>query len=398
MADNFTDGVGNKYVLQNTIGAYAEEAYTNARRISNTGMVSRNTTIDTNDETFIGQMRWHQPMNPVINIASLVDPTDGVPSNYSSEFLRYIKTVRTMGAYKVNLTQLVTGEDGLAKVGRDFAETRGKDEHDAVLSILKGVATSEAFRGAASVEGASLGLGGQTFDNDPTNRNYGFYVDLGNDPLVSATGMGASRVEGFIEALGMGFKDYEPDYAYLVADPRMVANLRSANLIDQDRVTDGSIDFETILSGKFRLVKSRANTSFTTAELAAINGGSGVDIVGKRTSFIVLPGAIALEPIAIPEPVGIDKDESSYHGGGSTDVWYRWGYVGHPVGYDWRGPDTKFPSNNDYMGVTVGASNVVVPITDATVTTDTNEDDTESVWRRKSSSVLSLGILPVFHG
>jgi len=394
----FTDGVGNKYVLQETIGAYTDEAYTNAKRLSNTGFVTPNGTIDTNQETFIGQMRWHTPMNPIINIASLIDPTDGIPSNYASDFLRYIKTVRTQGAYKVNLTQLVTGEDGLAKMGRDFSETRGTDEHNAILSILKGVAISEAFRGAASVEGSSLGLGGQTFDNEPTNRNYGFYVDLGNDPIVATNGLGASRVQGFIEAIGMAWKDYEPEYAYLVLDPMMLAQFRSANLIDTDRITDGSIDFETILSGKFRLVKSRANTSFNATERAAINGGSGVDIVGTRTSFVVLPGAIAMETVAIPEPVGIDKDESSYHGGGSTDIWYRWGYVAHPVGYDWRGPDNKFPSDADYKGVTVGSSNVVVPITDASVSAGTAEDDVESVWRRKTSSALSLGILPVFHG
>jgi len=398
MPTPFTDGVGNKYLLQNTIGAYADEAYTNVKRLNTSGFVSRNSSIDTNQETFIGQMRWHTPMNPIINIASLVDPTDGIPSNYASEFLKYIKTARTQGAYKVNLTELVTGEDGLKVMAKGFAESRQTDEHNMILSILKGVATSEAFRGAASVEGASLGLGGQTFDNEPTNRNYGFYVDLGNQPIVSTNGMGASRIQGFIEAIGMAWKDYEPDYAYLVLDPMMLASFRSANLIDTDRITDGNIDFETILSGKFRLVKSRANTSFSPSELAAINGGSGVDIVGTRTSFVCLPGSIALEPLAVPNPVGIDNDESSYHGGGSTDVWYRWGNVAHPVGYDWVGPDNKFPSDADYKGVIVNNSNIVVPITDASVTANTNEDTTESVWRRKTASALSMGILPVFHG
>jgi len=398
MPENFTDGVGNNYVLQKAIGAYAEEAYTDAKRLSNSGFVSRNSTIDTKQETFSGQMRWHTPMNPIINVASLVDPTDGIPSNYSSDFLRYIKTVRTTGAMKVDLTELVTGEDALKKVADGFANARGKDENDTILDILKGVAVSEAFRGAASVEGASLGLGGQTFDNDPTNRNYGFYVDLGAQPLVETTGSGAKRVFGLVEALGMAWKDYEPEYAYFVVDPATLAALRSANLLDGDRVTDGSIDFETLFSGKFRLITSRVNTSFTTQELGAINGGSGVDIVGTRTSFMVLPGAIAMEPIAIPKPVGINTDESSYHGGGSTDSWYRWGYVAHPVGYDWRGPDTKFTGPRDYSGVTVGDSNIVVPITDASVSANSNEDTVESVFRRKSSSVLTMGILPIFHG
>jgi len=391
----YTDGVGNTYVLSSTIGAYADEAYTDAKRLSNTGIVSTNNpTIDTGVENFTGQMRWHKPLNPVINIASLVDPTDGVPSNYASDFLKYIKTARTTGANKVNLAQLVTGEDGLAKHGRDFANTRATDEHQAILAILKGIAISEALMGAAAQSGVA-GLGGQTFDNDPTVRAYGMYVDLGAGKLVEDAGVGAARVEGLINAFGMGFKDYEPPYAYIILDPSALASFRSANLIDSDRVTDASIDFETILSGKFRIIQSRANGQFTPAELAAINGGGGVNIVGTKVTYIVLPGAIAMEPLTIPEPVGIEKTEASYHGGGSTEIWYRWGYVAHPVGYNWRGVDTKFPSNLDYKGVTVGASETIVPVSDATVVAA--PDTADSVWERKSSSALSLGILPIFH-
>lgn len=396
MPRGYTDGVGNKYVLQDTIGAYADEAYTDARRLSNSGIVSRNSTINTDQETFIGQMRWNQPLNPIINIASLVDPTDGVPTNYASDFLKYIKTVRTHGAYKVNLAEVVTKEDGLKVIARNFTNTRTTDENNAITSILKGVALSEAMRGAGTYNG-EVGLGGQTFDNDPNDANYGFYVDLGADPLVGAAGTGAGRVQAFIEAIGMAFKDYEPEYAYLVTDPLLMSMFRSANLVDEDRITDGSIDFQSILGGKLRLVPSRNSMSFTPAERTKINTGAGIDIVGTRTSFVVLPGAIAMEPVAVPNPVGIDEDESSYHGGGSTDMWYRWGYVAHPAGYDWDGPDTKFPSDADYRSVydPTDPTPIPVEVTDASVVAI---DDVAPVWERKSSSVLSLGILPVFHG
>ena len=393
MPKSYTDGAGNQTVIEATIGAYAKEAYTDAKRLSNTGLVTGNDTIDPNGETFVGQMRWKQPLNPVINIASLVDPTDGVPSNAASDFLRYIKTIRTFGRYKVNLAEVVTKEDALRDMGDDFANARAKDEHNAVLSILKAVAISEVLRGAGTSE-AGVGLGGQTFDNDPANRRYGMYVDMGNNPFVSATGTGAARVQAFIEAIGMAWKDYEPDYAYLVADPMMVAGLRSANLIDTDRVTDGSIDFETILSGKLRLVKSRANASFSGAELAKLNTGAGIDLVGTKTSFVVLPGAIALEELNIPKPVGIDNDEAAYHGGGTTDIWHRWGYVAHPVGYNWNGPDTKFPSDADYQSVMM-APDTPIALTDAGVT---DADLATPMFTRKSNSALSMGILPVFHG
>lgn len=391
MASNFIDGTGNSYVVKTAIGAYANERYTLARRLSNSGFVSRNSTINTDDETFTGQMRWRQPMNPVINIASLVDPTDGVPSNFSTAFLNYVKTVRTSGAQKINLTEVVTSEDGLVVFGNNFAETRMTDENNAILAILKGVAISEAMRGASNT-----GLGGQTFDNDPTNGKYGFYVDMGNDPIVSATGAGAGRIQELIEALGMAFKDYEPEFAYLVANPQLMAAIRSANLIDQDRVTDGSIEFESILDGKLRIVKSRVNTSLTPAEMAKINGGNGVDIVGAKTSFICLPGAIAMESVALSAPIGIDTDESAYHGGGTTEAWYRWGYVAHPAGYDWQGPKTKFPSDLNYQAVQV-TPDTPVALTDASVTAITI-NTAKPVWNRATSSALSLGILPIFHG
>ena len=211
----------NQFVLQEAISAYSDEAYTNARKLSGTGVVGGNPLIQTDTETFIGQIRWFKPLTPVINIASLTDSTSGTVTNYSSAFLRYVKTVRTHGANKVNLQSIVTQQDGLAKVGRDFGETKAQDEQNAIQAVLKGVAVSEALRGAASSSG-STGLGGQTFYNDPADPKYGFYVDLGASTVVtnaSAGNIGAARAEGFLNAIGMAYKDYEPPYMYLVVDP-----------------------------------------------------------------------------------------------------------------------------------------------------------------------------------
>jgi hypothetical protein len=252
-----TDLAGaDNFVLQEAISAYSDEAYTNARKLTGTGVVGSNPNIDVNTETFIGQVRWFKPINPTVNVASLTDAADGVGSTYASEYLTYIKTVRTHGASKVNMQQVVTQQDGPAKIGRDFGETRAQDEHDALLAVLRGVALSEALNGAAAGSG-NTGLGGQTFDNDPANKRYGFYVDLGAAKAVvdaTASAQGAARAEGFLRAFGMAYKDYEPEYAYLVTSPEMMASLRSANLVDQDRVTEGNVDFQTIFGGKFRLI------------------------------------------------------------------------------------------------------------------------------------------------
>lgn len=383
----------DQFVLQEAISAYSDEAYTNAKKLSGTGIVGSNPNIDTNTETFVGQVRWFKPLNPTVNVASLTNANDGQKTNYASDFLNYVKTVRTHGAEKVNMQQVVTQQDGLAKIGRDFAETRSQDEHNAILSVLKGVALSEALNGAAAGSGLA-GLGGQTFDNDPTDKRYGFYVDLGaSKAVVDATtvAQGAARAQGFLNAFGMAYKDYEPEYAYLVTSPEVMASLRSANLVDQDTVTDGMVTFNTIFQGKFRLIQTRAAQGMTSAERTKLNTGAGVDIVGTKTSFIVLPGALAMAGLTVPDSVEITRDGNAYNGGGSTSIWYRWGYVLAPAGYDWKGSQEAFPSDAEYKYVVEGATPKAI-----TSAADTL-DGVQGTWGRKFSSALSLGILPIFH-
>jgi len=383
----------DKYVLQATLGAYSDEAYTEARKLSGTGITSPNPNIDTDTETFVGQMRWYQPLNANINVASLTDSTDGTPTDISSDYLRYIKTVRTHGATKVNMQQVVSREDALKKIGRDFGETKAQDEHNSILSVCKGVAVAELLNGAAVGSGAT-GLGGQTFENDPTDKKYGFYVDLGAAGVVSTASVGnigAQRASGFLNAFGMAFKDYEPEYAYLISSPETMASFRSANLVDNDRVTDGEVEFDTIFQGKFRLIQTRANQSFTSAELTKLNTGAGVDLVGTKTSFIVLPGALAKEPLQVPMPVEIERRAASYKGGGTTSIWYRWGNVYHPAGYNWNGNDEDFPSDAGYMYVNEdGTPTALAAATDVLASTT-------GTWSRKAKSALSLGILPILH-
>jgi len=380
-------------VLQEALSAYSDEAYTNARKLSGTAIVGGNPLIDKKTETFVGQMRWMKPLSANINVASLTDATEGQTTSYSTDYLKYIKTVRTHGAKKVNMKEVVTQHDGLAKIGRDFGETQAQDEHNGVLAVLKGVALSEALNGVAAGSG-SAGLGGQTFDNDPSEQKYGFYVDLGSDsPVVAATSaiQGAARAESFLQAMGMAFKDYEPDYAYLITTPEVYASLRSANLVDADRVRDGSIEFTTIFQGKLRLIQTRASQGLTSAELIKLNTGPGVDIVGNKTSFIVMPGALAMEDLTVPMPTEIERKAGTYQGGGETAIWRRWGYVLAPAGYDWVGSEEAFPSDAAYRYVVEsGAPKTLSASTNALA-------NVVGTWKRKAASALSLGILPVFH-
>jgi hypothetical protein len=102
----------------------------------------------------------------------------------------------------------------------------------------------------------------------------------------------------------------------------------------------------------------------------------------------------------VPTPVEIYRDARAYNGGGSTDIWYRWGYVAHPAGYDWNGTTTAFPQDAHYMAVNdAGTMKDFIAIAGSglTVSEATPILNTKGVWTRKASSALSLGILPIFH-
>jgi len=379
-------------VLQASITAYREEAYAGEKLLSGTGLVGRNPDVDTSTETYIGQVRWHKAIDPTINVASLSDTTAGTKTTFSADFLKYIKTVRTVGSGQVNLKSLVSQQNGLARFAANVAQMQARDEHNNIMAVLQGVAISEALNGAGAGSG-STGLGGQTFDNDPSNKQYGFYVDLGAKTIVdtSANVRGAARAEGFLKAFGMAFKDYEPDFAYLLASPQTIAALRSANLVDQTTVTEGNVTFSTIFGGKFRIIQTRATQALSSAQLTKLNTGAGVDIVGTACTFIVLPGAIALEPLVVPVPTEIDHDAAAYKGAGSTQIWNRWGRVIMPVGYDWQGSEDGFPSDAEY-------AYAVESTTPKALTSVTNGlASTKGVWVRKAASALNLGILPIFH-
>jgi hypothetical protein len=385
----------DNFVLQSAISAYRDEAYTNAKKLSGTGIVGTNPEIDTSTETFLGQVRWYKPINPVINVANLTDATNGTNSTYTSDFLRYIKTVRTHGATKVNMQQIVTQVDGLAKIGRDFAETQAQDEHNAILAVMKGVAITEALNGAAAGSGAA-GLGGQSFTNDPADKRYGFYVDLGTaTPVIAATVavQGAARAEGFLNAISMAFKDYEPEYMYLVTSPEVFASLRSANLVNDNTITEGNVVFSTIFGGKIRLIQSRATQGMTSAQLTMINSGAGVDIIGTKTSFLVAPGALAMAMLDVPDSVEIFRDARAFAGGGATSIWHRWGYVIAPQGYNWIGSESVFPADTDYSKIVQAGSPMLLTAATSGLATGA----VSGTWERKAASALSLGILPVFH-
>jgi hypothetical protein len=357
------------------ISAYSDEAYTTAKKLNSTGIVGQRNDITADGESFVGQFRWYKPLSANINVPSLSTATDGTYTDITTDIANYVKTVRTFGAQQVNLQEVVTKQDGLAKIARDFAQVRGDDEGNALMAVLKGVAASEVALGDAG----GSGNGGITdYDTDADDAATGMFVDINaagafgtaassssdERKLFDSSAIGAARGERLFRAIGMGFKDHEPEYMYLVTSPEVMAEMRAANLVDQTRVQDGNLEFSTIFDGKFRLVMTRANQRISGEASGDLNAQS------TKCSFVVKPGSITVAPVGISTPVEVDRNAAAYTGGGSTNIWYRYGFINHPMGYDWAGATNAFATNANF--------------------------EAAASWTRKMDA-LNLGILPIFH-
>jgi len=365
----------NFQVIEEVLRQYTHEAYTTSKNIHTTGVVGTREGVDGDSESYIGQFRWYKPLEPEVNVMSTTDDTEGTMTNISTNLAKYIKTARSHGAEQVNVQQVLSRENGLEKIARDFAQTRMEDEGKAFYNVLQGVARSEVALGDASAAGEG---GLVDFDTDPDATATGFFVDLNaasgvfgaaatgapdQRKLFDASGVGAARGERLFQAIGMAFKDYEPDYMYMVTSPETLAQIRAANLVDEDRVTDGELEFTTIFDGKFRLLPTR----FT--QMASVSAGD-LNARSTKCTFLMKPNSVSFAPIEIPTPVEMDRDASVYLGGGKTEIWYRWGYVWHPEGYAWAGAEDAFATNATFSAA--------------------------ASWTRKVSA-LNLPILPIYH-
>jgi len=383
--------------LNKAISAYSDEMYTRAKKIVSTAVVGEDANINANGEDFIGQVRFYKPLgayavggtnaaedaagsnNSVVNVASQ-DENHGGTTNISTEVQTYIKTVRTHGANEYLVQSVISGQDGIAKIARDFAETRAEDEDQALRSCLAGVMNTE-LKTANDLAGTNYSdmFAGNSVDGD-ASKAFGYVaassdvVGTGSDleGLVDLTAASPGRrVEHIIRAMG-AWSDYTPDFVYLVVSPEVYLDIKVANLVDDERVTDGNISFETLLGGVVRVIVSRNfGQGLGSVTHAALSGVTAITTV--KVSYMMLPGSVFMHSTSVPNPVAIDRNESVGSGSGRTTAWYRWGYVMHARGYSFAGTQDAFVSNAGLAG------SVATP-----------------AWTRKVD-LLNLGILPIFH-
>lgn len=67
------------------ISAYADEAYTTAKKLNSTGIVGQRPDINADGESFIGQFRWYKPLSANINVPSLSSATAGTYTDISTD-------------------------------------------------------------------------------------------------------------------------------------------------------------------------------------------------------------------------------------------------------------------------------------------------------------------------
>lgn len=413
-----SNDVGTNAIAR-AISAYSDQEYTDAVRIAGTGLIGSDARISGSEEDYFGSIRWTRTLGALMyNTASRTSPGEvaggltainygdesddhGATTGVQHDSSQYIKTLRTMGAQEFNVTQILTAApNSIEKVSRDFGITRARDNDAALMAMLQGVTAAEVARriddgtttatlGAANVNTRyGQGLG------DSLNKDAGFYFDCngpmaegvtrtsnagtaGDNSLIDAvtatSRQGGAAGSRLWEAASAAFGDLEPDFFYLVIGTRTYHAIRSANLLDnQDRITDGNIQVDTLLGGKFRLLVTRSlDTGFdfsptgsTPSANDAVNQGS------VNTSYLMLPGALYQSDVVVPNPVAFDADESIGRGTGNRELWYRWANIYHPQGYTWSGSTGGFATNDLY--------------------------ETAASWQRKEMPG-NLGILPIFH-
>jgi hypothetical protein len=384
--------------LNKAISGYTDEMYTRAKKIVGTALVGSDAQINPNGEDFIGQVRFYKPLgayavgatggasedvtgssNAVVNVASQNEDY-GKTTNISTEVQTYIKTVRTHGANEYMVQSVISGEDGLGKIARDFAETRSEDEDQALRSVLNGVMNAE-LKTANDLAPTNYteAWAGNSVDADGS-KAFG-YVASSSDTVGTGSSIEGlvdltqtvpgRRVEHIIRAMG-AWSDYTPDFVYMVISPEDYLDVKVANLVDDERVVDGNVSFETILGGVVRLIVSRNfAVSLGTVTYAGLSGVTQMTTL--KCSFMMLPGSVFMHNVSVPNPVAVDRNEHVGMGSGRTTAWYRWGYVMHPRGYSFTGTSTAFATNATLAGSA------------ATPT-----------WDRKVD-LLNLGILPIFH-
>ena len=357
--------------IARAVAAYTQERWVHARLLTGTDLVSSNVDIDPSGEDFTGQLRWLQEFEPTINVPTTAgSSTDGTVTDFSTEMANYIKCVRAFGARAPNMSEVVARRNGLTDFAEQYVRSQAKTESISIEKVIQGVINSEIARGTSTV---TNGGGIFAFDTDANAADTGAYVDLHKatfadstvKKLINTSSTGAAATAHLFKAVGAFWKDYEPEFLYIITNPELFADFREKNLVDETRVQDGNMEFTTILNGKFRILPTR--TSFS---LPAINMRGKVSNDNTKVTVVIAPGALSFVPFAVPDPVEFDRNAKAHSGGGQTEVWYRFGYVVHPNGYDYSGTATAFPSDDRLA--------------------------TAGSWTRKAKA-LNLGILPIFH-
>jgi hypothetical protein len=394
--------------IARAVSGYADQVRTDAVKISGTALMGNDARINVNSEDYYGSIRWNTTLGDIaygttagtpgstsnVNIATQ-DETEGNTTEHGTDISEYIKTARNAGADEYNVTQIITQQPGaIAAVGGQFGDIRARDEDRSVVDVLKGVISSEVHLAKAN------GEAGQT-DPDNLDDASGFFFDTngakgandvaGSNPLFDSSKSGAASAEALWAATAAGYSDLEPEFFYLIVQPSVYQEMRSANLISEDRVTDGNVQFASLMGGMFRVIVSRTglgsyNGIGTLGATQAVNAGS------DKTSLICLPGSLSMVDLAQPTPVEFDADASKGTGSGKREAWYRWGYVMHPRGYTWAGSKSGFATNEDTTASVTLQSN----LTGYNYNPSTASQKKISPWTRKET-VGNLGILPVFH-
>ena len=247
---------------------------------------------------------------------------------------------REIGVLNTDIQKMISKQDGVSIFAQNLARSQARDEHDAVISVIKGVCDSET-----KPDGRKGGL--LDFESNPKDENLGCFIDLNDKDFLSNKGdtqsskgygklfdiscRNAVGVKNLISALGIVYKDYEPDFLYLLVSMDSLSEIKKMNLIDEYLVEEGNTRFQTILQGKFRLFLTREKINITSP---IVNEQS------KRTTVVVSPESFSFVRRLVDESIKIYPIENDKY-----EVFHRYNFGIRPEGYRWTGG--SYAANKD---------------------------------------------------
>ena len=310
------------FQLRELYTSYIMEAFTEDVNLVSSGIVSSNPQISglTSSEGHAGTVRYYGNAAPTVNVQD-ESATAATPDSINTGVMQAIKFARSTTWSVGDLGMVLSNENGIVESARQAVRAQLVNEQKNLVDMAFGILedNSDNDSGDAISVIAKQGAGA----SDATNL-------ISRDAIIDLVTQLEGDPSDFI--MCMNYKTWgslaKLDGTSLIRtsdNPMFVGSFMGIPVMVNNQILDISA-----AGGSF--VNGAASAHFDTSKL------QGVVYFFRKSSF-------AYGSIAMPTPVGVERDELAGYGSGTTTVAYRWGHILHPLGYDWSGVTNAYATD-----------------------------------------------------